>query len=73
MAKGLYQVTSGDSYYVRADCEEVAELIYHAAMGNMDLDDAKQAAANLGFEITSEDFDSVDFIEASTIVEPVTE
>ena len=67
MTKNLYMVTSGDSYYVRANSEEEAEAIYHVNMGNMDLD----AARENGFNITTEDMDSIEFIEASTIVEPV--
>ena len=65
MAKGLYQVTSGDSYYVRANSEEEAEALYHVALGNMDAEDYPE------FAFTDEDIDTVEFIEASTIAEPV--
>lgn len=62
---GLYQVTSGDSYYVTADSREEAEALYMVALGHMSREDYPQ------FDIRSEELDTVEFIEASTIVESV--
>jgi hypothetical protein len=61
--KGLYEVTSGDSHYVRANSQDEAEAIYMVALGYMDKEDYPD------FDITDEDLESLEEGETTTIVE----
>lgn len=57
-----YIVTSGDSYVVEADSPEEAEALYMIAHGFM-------AGSDYAYLITDEKLDSVEFLEATTIVD----
>ena len=57
-----YLVTSGESFLVEASSEEEAEAIFHVALGNMVNDD-------YDFEISDEALNSVEYVEAHTVVE----
>lgn len=65
--KGLWQITSGESYEVRANSEDEALAIFHVSQGNMDIDDYPE------FDITQEDLDSVEYMEADTVAEHIRE
>jgi hypothetical protein len=67
MSKGLWQITSGESFTVRANSEDEALAIFHVSQGHMDLEDYPE------FDITEEDLDSVEEDEAMTIAEFVNE
>ena len=67
MSKGLWQITSGESFEVRANSEDEALAIFHVSQGYMDIDDYPE------FEITEEDLNSVEHVEASTIAEHILE
>jgi hypothetical protein len=67
MTKGLYEVLSGESYYVRANSEEEALAIWFVSQRHMEKIDYPQ------FEITDEDLDSVEYNGADTIAEFITE
>lgn len=67
MTKGLWQITSGESYSVRANSEDEALAIFHVSQGNMEKDDYPE------FDITEEDLDSVEYDGADTIAEFITE
>ena len=67
MAKGLWQVTSGDSVYVRANSEDEALAIYYVSQGYMDREDYPD------FDITDEDLSNVEESESTTIAEFVNE
>ena len=67
MTKGLWQITSGESFEVRANSEDEALAIFHVSQGNMDIDDYPE------FNITEDDLDRVEYIEASTIAEHILE
>ena len=67
MTKGLWQITSGESFEVRANSEDEALAIFHISQGHMDIDDYPQ------FDITEEDLNAVEHIEASTIAEHILE
>lgn len=66
-AKGLYEITSGDSYFVRANSQEEAEAIYMVALGYMSKEDYPY------FDITDDDLDTLEEGETQTIVEFVHE
>jgi hypothetical protein len=57
-----YIVTSGDSYVVEADSPEEAEALYMITQGFM-------AGSDYAYLITDEKLDSVEFLEATTIVD----
>jgi len=61
---GLYQVTSGESYYVRANSEEEAEAKYYVSQGYSSAEDYPD------FDFSTIDED-VEEGETDTIVEPV--
>ena len=65
MSKGLWQITSGESYEVRANSEDEALAIFYVSQGHMDIDDYPE------FEITEDDLATVEHLEASTIAEHV--
>jgi len=65
--KGLWQVTSGEAFEVRANSEDEALAIFYVSQGHMDFDDYPE------FEITEEDIKSVQYIEADTVVEHIRE
>ena len=67
MTKGLYQITSGEAFEVRANSEDEALAIFHVSQGNMDIDDYPE------FTITEDDLNSVLYIEADTVVEFILE
>lgn len=67
MSKGLWQITSGESFTVRANSEDEALAIFHVSQGQMDPEDYPE------FNITEEDLDSVEHDEAMTIAEHVAE
>ena len=67
MTKGLYQITTGEAFEVRANSEDEALAIFHVSQGNMDIDDYPE------FDITEEDLDSVIHLEADTIAEFILE
>ena len=58
MTKGLYEITTGEAFEVRANSEDEALAIFHVSQGHMDIDDYPQ------FNITQEDLDSVEYILA---------
>jgi hypothetical protein len=63
MTKGLYQITSGEAFEVRANSEDEALAIFYVSQGHMDIDDYPN------FDITEEDLDSVIHLEADTVEE----
>ena len=67
MTKGLWQITSGESFEVRANSEDEALAIFHVSQGYMDIDDYPE------FDITEEDLNAVEHVEASTIAEHILE
>ena len=67
MTKGLWQITSGESFEVRANSEDEALAIFHISQGHMDIDDYPE------FDITEDDLNAVEHIEASTIAEHILE
>jgi len=67
MSKGLWYITSGEAFEVRANSEDEALAIFHVSQGHMDIDDYPE------FDITEADLDSVEHIEASTVAEPILE
>jgi hypothetical protein len=67
MTKGLYYITSGEAFEVRANSEDEALAIFYVSQGHMDIDDYPN------FDITQADLDSVEHIEASTVAEFVLE
>ena len=67
MSKGLWQITSGESYSVRANSEDEALAIFYVSQGHMDIDDYPE------FDITEEDLDTVEHEAASTMAEFVME
>jgi hypothetical protein len=67
MSKGLYEITTGEAFEVRANSEDEALAIFHISQGHMDIDDYPQ------FNITQEDLDSVNYVEANTVAEHILE
>jgi len=67
MSKGLWTILTGESYDVRANSEDEALAIFHVSQGHMDIEDYPE------FTITQEDLDSVEYTEANTIAEHITE
>ena len=67
MTKGLYYVTSGEAFEVRANSEDEALAIFYVSQGHMDIDDYPN------FDITQADLDSVEHIETNTVAEFVLE
>ena len=67
MTKGLYEITTGEAFEVRANSEDEALAIFHISQGHMDIDDYSQ------FNITQEDLDSVNYVEANTVAEFILE
>jgi hypothetical protein len=67
MTKGLYEITTGEAFEVRANSEDEALAIFHVSQGHMDIDDYPQ------FNITQEDLDSVEYMEANTVAEFILE
>jgi hypothetical protein len=67
MSKGLYEITTGEAFEVRANSEDEALAIFHISQGHMDIDDYPQ------FNITQEDLDSVNYVEANTVAEFILE
>jgi len=67
MTKGLYEITTGEAFEVRANSEDEALAIFHVSQGHMDIADYPQ------FNITQEDLDSVEHTEANTVAEFILE
>jgi hypothetical protein len=67
MTKGLYEITTGEAFEVRANSEDEALAIFHISQGHMDIEDYPQ------FNITQDDLDSVEYTEANTIAEFILE
>ena len=67
MSKGLWYITSGEAFEVRANSEDEALAIFHVSQGHMDVDDYPE------FDITDADLDTVEHIEANTTAEFVLE
>lgn len=67
MSKGLYEITTGEAFEVRANSEDEALAIFHVSQGHMDIADYPQ------FNITEEDLDSVNYVEANTVAEFILE
>ena len=67
MTKGLYYITSGEAFEVRANSEDEALAIFYVSQGHMDIDDYPE------FDITEADLDTVEHIEANTTAEFVLE
>ena len=67
MSKGLWQITTGESFEVRANSEDEALAIFYVSQGHMDIDDYPE------FDITEEDLNSVEYVEANTVAEHVME
>ena len=62
-----YFINSGESYSVEADSEDEALAIFHVSQGHEDADYYPE------FDITEEDLNAVEHIEASTIAEHILE
>jgi hypothetical protein len=67
MTKGLYEITTGEAFEVRANSEDEALAIFYVSQGHMDIEDYPQ------FNITQDDLDSVEYTEANTIAEFILE
>jgi len=67
MTKGLYEITTGEAFEVRANSEDEALAIFHISQGHMDIEDYPQ------FNITQDDLDSVMYVEANTVAEHILE
>ena len=67
MSKGLWEITSGECYEVRANSEEEALAIFYISQGFSDASEYPQ------FEITDEDIDNVNYVEANTVAEHILE
>ena len=67
MPKGLWQITSGESYSVRANSEEEALAIFYVSQGFSDIDDYPT------FTITEDDLNAVEYDGADTIAEFINE
>ena len=67
MTKGLYEITTGEAFEVRANSEDEALAIFHISQGHMDIDDYPQ------FNITQDDLDKVVYTEANTVAEFILE
>jgi hypothetical protein len=65
MSKGLWSITTGESYDVRANSEDEALAIFYVSQGHMDIEDYPE------FDITQEDLDTVEYSEANTIAEHI--
>jgi hypothetical protein len=67
MTKGLYEITTGEAFEVRANSEDEALAIFHVSQGHMDIEDYPQ------FNITQDDLEKVVHTEANTIAEFILE
>lgn len=67
MSKGLWEITTGECYEVRANSEEEALAIFYISQGFSDASEYPQ------FEITDEDIDNVNYVEANTVAEHILE
>ena len=67
MSKGLWQITSGEAFEVRANSEDEALAIFNVSQGYMDIDDYPE------FGITEDDLATVEHLEASTVAEHILE
>lgn len=65
MSKGLWEITTGESYTVRANSEDEAMAIFFISQGMSDIDDYPE------FNLTEEDVDSVEYSEANTVAEHI--
>jgi hypothetical protein len=65
MSKGTWEITSGHCYEVRANSEEEALAIFYVSQGHMDVEDYPQ------FNITEEDLNDVNYLEANTVAEHI--
>lgn len=67
MSKGLWQITSGECYEVRANSEDEAMAVFFVAQGYADASEYPE------FDITEEDLATVDYVEANTVAEHILE
>lgn len=67
MSKGLWSITTGECYDVRANSEDEALAIFMVAQGFADAEDYPE------FDITEEDLASVEYTEANTVAEHILE
>jgi hypothetical protein len=67
MTKGLYEITTGEAFEVRANSEDEALAIFYISQGQMSINDYPY------FDITEEDLDSVKYVEANTVAEHILE
>jgi len=65
MSKGLWSITTGESYDVRANSEDEAMAIFFVSQGMADISDYPE------FNLTEEDIDSVEYSEANTVAEHI--
>lgn len=65
MSKGLWEITTGECYEVRANSEDEAMAIFYVAQGFADASDYPE------FDITEEDVNSVEYTEANTVAEHI--
>lgn len=66
MTKGLWEITTGEMFEVRANSEEEALAIFYISQGHMSKEDYPE------FDITDEDLNKVNYIEANTVAEHIT-
>lgn len=66
MVKGLWQITTGEMFEVRANSEDEALAIFYISQGHMSKEDYPE------FDITDEDLNEVNYIEANTVAEHIT-
>lgn len=65
MSKGLWSITTGECYDVRANSEDEAMAIFFVSQGFAEREDYPE------FNITQEDINSVEYVEANTVAEHV--
>ena len=61
MSKGLWEIVSGESFFVRADSEDEALALFFVSQGHMEKADYPE------FDIRSEELDTVEYNGADTI------
>lgn len=66
MTKGLWEITTGEMFEVRANSEEEALAIFYISQGHMSKEDYPE------FDITDEDLNEVNYIEANTVAQHIT-
>jgi hypothetical protein len=64
---GTYFIVSGESYYVRANSEEEAEAVFNVGMGYLDASNYPE------FDMEEDPFERIEYGEAYTTVEAITD